>query len=48
MALNKLELKQETLNNLVSKPDDKKNAGCTLNSDFTFRISCPGHCAKAE
>jgi hypothetical protein len=48
VALSKLELHQETLNNLVSKPDDSKNVGCTLNSDVTFVVSCPHHCANPE
>jgi hypothetical protein len=48
MVINKLELHQETLKNLVPKPDGNKNAGCTLNSDFTFVVSCPHHCANPQ
>jgi hypothetical protein len=48
VALDKLELHQETLTNLVPQPDNQKNVGCTLHSDVTFRISCPTHCANPE
>lgn len=46
--LKKLELNQETLTNLVSKPDNNKNVGCTLHSDVTLVITCPTRCPKAE
>ena len=48
MTFNKLELHQETLKNLVPKSNDKNNVRCTLNSDFTFVVSCPHHCANPE
>jgi len=48
VTFNKLELHQETLKNLVPKSNDKNNVRCTLNSDFTFAISCPHHCANPE
>ncbi len=48
MSQNKLVLNQETLTNLLPKSDDNKIVGCTLHSDLTFRISCPGNCVKAE
>lgn len=46
--LNKLELNQETLSNLIPKPEKIKNAACTLHSDVTFVLTCPTHCPKAE
>ena len=42
VTVNKLVLNQETISNLVPKPD-RKNAGCTLNSDVTIPITCK-HC----
>jgi hypothetical protein len=38
----KLELHQETIANLIPKPD-RKSFDCTLNSDVTIPITCK-HC----
>lgn len=47
MTLKKLELQQETLKNLIQKPEGKP-AFCTLASDVTGINTCPTNCGTCK
>lgn len=47
VTLKKLELQQETLKNLIQKPEGKP-AFCTLASDVTGINTCPTNCGTCK